>query len=442
MPDKLPACSRIVIKFRNQNKITNLLSGFSVTKLFFSVHPQRITELARIASTTDPGYHAPDFLLYHVLDCKPSECVKLLQELRDDERIELAYIDNGLTGPPSVSGLSPLTCSQRYLKAAPHGIDAEFAWTFKGGDGSSNVKLIDIERGWIAEHEDFIIHELPQTGINDLYFREHGAATLGVILMQDNETGGTGITPKAKAYIISQWRPDGSFNTGDAIMTALDHLEYGDILLLEAQCLNAFTGTKLWPIETQEACYQAIRLATALGITVIEAAGNGHEGMKGNDLDEYIDFNGKKILNRNGKHFRDSGAIMVGAATSDVPHERIDFSNYGNRIDCYAWGEKVVTAGNYPGSSGAAVNLYTSSFNGTSSAAAIIAGAALAMQSIAAVNQHQRLSPQTIRCFLAGGEYGTPSANGQANDKIGVMPDLRKILPSIYGAAVSSFWLH
>ena len=53
--------------------------------------------------------------------------------------------------------------------------------------------------------------------------------------MQPNETGAVGITPEVKGYVISQYRPDGSLNTADAIMTAIDHLRFGDVLLLEAQ---------------------------------------------------------------------------------------------------------------------------------------------------------------------------------------------------------------
>ena len=34
--------------------------------------------------------------------------------------------------------------------------------------------------------------------------------------------------------------------------------------------------------------------------------------------------------------FMDSGAIMVSAATSALPHQRMSYSNYGARIDCFA----------------------------------------------------------------------------------------------------------
>jgi hypothetical protein len=57
------------------------------------------------------------------------------------------------------------------------------------------------------------------------------------------------------------------------------------------------------------------------------------------------------------------------------------FTNYGNRVDCYAWGENILTAGLHPKSSGMANNYLTlTSLEGTSGAAAIIAGAAISLQ--------------------------------------------------------------
>jgi len=136
----------------------------------------------------------------------------------------------------------------------------------------------------------------------------------------------------------------------------------------------------------------------------------------------------KKILNRNSPDFKDSGAIMVGASSSNVPHQKIDYSNCGNRIDCYAWGEDVVTAGYFPWSSGYATNTYTDKFNGTSSATAIVAGIAIAVQSIIEANHCTRLSPKQMRDILSSDLCGTRSANGRLKDKIGVMPDLKKII--------------
>ncbi len=154
-------------------------------------------------------------------------------------------------------------------------------------------------------------------------------------------------------------------------------MEYGDILLLEAQEYNPADNSGLWPVEIADATFDAIRLATALGIVVVEAAANG-----GNNLDDYKNPAGLPIFNRSSKDFRESGAIVVGAASSSSsePITRLPFSNYGSRIDLYSFGENVETS--TTDSTGTVNNIYTNTFNGTSSASAIISGAALIIQGI------------------------------------------------------------
>jgi hypothetical protein len=211
-------------------------------------------------------------------------------------------------------------------------------------------------------------------------------------------------------------------------MSALEYLKSGDILLLEIQTLES-AGPKCYlPIEVHEAVYQVIRLASALGIIVIEAAGNGRINNNGGIDLGLVKINGKKVLQLNHPDFTDSGAILVSAATSSVPHHKMSFSNYGSRVDCFAWGENVLTAGDFPSSSSLIADPYTCKFGGTSSAAAIVAGAAIAIQSIVEENFKYRLSPKQMRTLISSDEWGTCSVNGRAKDKIGVMPDLKKII--------------
>jgi Subtilase family len=404
--------------------------GICIKKLFTSIEPERIKGWVRKARNLDPIFQPPDFQNYFAIDC-PFEIQldALLNRVLTIPSVENAYIEYGPDFPPySGSWKDMVSMNQGYLNAAPEGIDAKYAWQFSGGDGKGKVRFIDLEKGWILHHEAIQVGSLPDTGMNQGSYANHGAGVLGIIMMQQNDMGGMGITPKAKGYIMSQWRPDGSHNTADAVMASIAHLHFGDILLLEAQTTDTTENKNLWPVEIRQAIFSTIRLATALGIIVIEAGGNGNLQLNmGKDLDEF-ESAGKKMLNPTSVDFRDSGAILVAASSHFSPHTRMTYSNYGNRVNCYACGEGVLTAGNCQSHSEYDAHSYTLKFGGTSCATAIIAGAAIAVQSLMEANHHCRLSPVQMRQILSDDAYGSPSMDGRHTDKIGVMPDLKKII--------------
>lgn len=320
--------------------------------------------------------------------------------------------------PPAVfPGDDPRSVNQRYLNAAPLGIDARYAWTKTGGD-SVTVRIVDLERGWKLNHDDLRAGNITLiSGVNQDY-RYHGTAVLGEMLMVDNTIGGVGIAPRAKGRVVSQWRTTTRYNTAEAINSAVSVMAAGDILLLEAQAYDPAGAPGYWPVEVEDSVYTAIRNATTRGITVVEAGGNGS-----NNLDTYRNAAGRRIFNRSFPgEFRDSGAILIGAASSAVPHARLGFSNYGNRIDCYGWGQNITTA--YTNEAGT-TSEYTDTFSGTSGASPIVVGAAAAVQGIAQARINRKLPPLRLRTVLKIG--GTASAN-PANDRIGVMPNLRRII--------------
>lgn len=170
--------------------------------------------------------------------------------------------------------------------------------------------------------------------------KPHGTGVLGEMFTVDNTIGGVGIVPKGRACFSDQkGRVDGVL---DAIFAAINAMEFGEIMLIEVQ-VGATKGQgegRWYPVEVYDQYCSALRLATALGITVVEAGGNG-----GTDLDGPLSTNGavaRSILNRTHPDFRDSGAIVVGGSTSSVPHRRVagrdgSATNYGNRIDVYSW---------------------------------------------------------------------------------------------------------
>lgn len=240
--------------------------------------------------------------------------------------------------------------------------------------------------------------------------------------MVDNKLGGIGIAPAAKGRVISSWRSDED-NLATALMDAVVNMKSGDVLLLEAQAWNPMMDPRsgLMPVEVTDANYDVIRLATALGITVVEAGANGSF-----DLDTYVDKSGNQIFKRSGKGFRDSGAIMVGGGSSSLPHNRMAWSNYGSRIDVFAWGENIDTS---DAEVTAVHNQYTTAFGGTSGASPIITGAALIVQGIANALKGSKLLPLQVRKILTTG--GTASGT-PVSDKIGVMPNLKAIIDGRY----------
>ena len=192
-------------------------------------------------------------------------------------------------------------------------------------------------------------------------------------------------------------------------------------------------GAAMLPVETDPAVFDAIRLIVSRGIVVVEAGGNG-----GADLDGWTSPQHQRSLNRDDRaDFADSGAILVGASKSDLPHDRWIspqyVSNYGSRLDCYAWGENIVTAGFFPSVTTQSATTTPKVWGKSSGASAIIAGAALMLHGINATKPGRPpLSPTKIRRLLSDPTLGT--AQGRAvPGHIGVMPDLHRIIQSHWG---------
>jgi hypothetical protein len=435
---------RIVIKFRDEvnlpyhkgaERVLNELGlapwknlveaapDATLEPVFVSVPEERVRELVNTARQRTSSYRPRNFFSFFALAATPgSDLQAVLRELRSWGIVENAYIDRGPSTPPAVNaGDDPRSAYQGYLSAAPIGIDAHYAWLWPGGDGEDR-RFVDLEYGWLFEHEDLAAQDITLiSGENTSYVEFHGTSVLGVVCGVDNTVGGVGITPNLESIrVVSEMRDGGIFSTADAVLDAVAVMAPGDVLLIESQFSDE--GPELvgfLPRDTQSDVFAAVSLATALGIVVVEAAGNG-----GNDLDAYTLEGVGPIFDPASDVFRDSGAIMVGAATSLTPHERTNSSNYGARIDCYAWGENIDSATSY--ADGVTDN-YDPSFGGTSGASAIIAGAALAIQGIGHSSGLFMMSPGQMRSLFRNPDLGTPSAN-PAVDRIGPMPNLEAIL--------------
>lgn len=445
-------------------QLAHRFSGIRLDRLFTVVPPERIGELIAQATDRDRQYRPPNLLSYFVIDAPAGlDPVALAAALREWPQVEAAYVDP-LDASPAPTGLNPeyVQGRQIYLRppattslpTAQGAIDAEFAWAQAGGTGTLQ-KFVDLERGANLDQEDIVIRNIQKLyGLNDPNAagdRLHGARVLCVVAGVDNDIGVVGIAYGVTevtytSQVIALGSGPGTVNRPDALLAAIQHftqtneVPFGRVLLLEVQLgpandLSSLTDVHgvVWnqmPMETALADFEMIRLATALGLIVIEAAGNGN-----NNLDLFQEASGGKfILSRDHPaDFKDSGAIMVGGSTANYPYDPavpdqfgvIQHTCFGSRVDCFAWAEKVDTC---------ATVGYASTFGGSSAASAIVAGAALLVQGVAEATLTRRLSPAEMRALLAEPSINTHSKN-YGVDKIGVMPNLRRILQDGLGVA-------
>jgi hypothetical protein len=402
------------------------------TRLYTSVSPEELDRLVEAAVERDSSYQPHRFTAWYTVDApRDMRSEKLAELLLQWEVVESAHPDAPAVDPQVNAADDPRSVNQGYLDPAPAGINAEFAWTVAGGAGAGQ-RVVDLEQGWTLNHEDLTAHGGTLLfGTLQNGSRPHGTAVLGEICAFDNTVGCVGIVPAIDSVDVTSH--SGSLaNVPDALVGTLPTLGFGDVLLLEVQTVQPAAPVFGAPIELIDECFEAIRLATALGVIVVEAGGNGS-----NNLDTIANAAGLQVLNPASGDFRDSGAIIVGAATSGTPHSPMNFTSFGNRVDCYAWGENVDTCSS---NSMGSTTIYTSTFSGTSSASPIVTGAALAVQGVLQAAGGSRLSPAQMRQVLSDATTGTAS-NNPAADRIGVMPNLRAIIEGTLDIGLSDVYV-
>jgi hypothetical protein len=359
---------------------------------------------------------------------------KIAKELNRKDAVWKAYVaPRPVPAMPAggAAGSRNFEPAQGYLYAPPNGIGAAEVWSLAGAKGKG-ITICDIEGNWNRQHEDLPsgIQLIGGTVIDDLGWRNHGTAVLGEMISISNNKGTVGISHEAKAVVHSAV-VSGVFNAAAAINNAANVLKAGDVILIELQATGPngkYVAMQFWGD-----IFSAIVAATAKGITVVEAAGNGDE-----NFDQAV-FNGTGLQ-------KDSGAIVVGAgvpptnhvdfdgfgpslpsyASLGVPRSRIFFSNYGKIVNVQGWGWHVTTLGYGDAQGGASENSwYTLRFSGTSSASPIITGAVACLQGRAKAKNGSPLPPKKIRQFLMN--TGTPQEPGPSvplTQNIGPLPNL------------------
>lgn len=421
--------------------LNEVLAGFDIRRVgsHFDMPEAKLAQRGTPLTAAKPRVSA-DYVhagFVQVVPRRPKDAIPIAQRLARSRSVWKAYVaprpEPATVNSGPSGGSRNFEPAQGYLHSAPNGIGATHVWPLAGGKGRK-IRVCDIEGNWQFSHEDLPagIPLIGGTLISSIDWRNHGTAVLGEMVSQPGQFGTVGIAHQARAFVHSAMI-GGVFNAAGAITGAAAALGAGDVILIELHApgpTGRYVAMQYWPD-----IFAAIVAATAKGITVVEAAGNGNENFQ---LPVYAGTGLQK----------DSGAIVVGAGVPPtnyfdadgfpgagagysfigVPRSRIWFSNYGKIVNVQGWGWHVTTTGYGDAQGGANENLwYTHRFAGTSSASPIVTGAVAVLQGIAKARHGVPLTPARVRKILM--RTGTPQKAGPGvpvSQHIGPLPNLEK----------------
>jgi serine protease len=325
--------------------------------------------------------------------------------------IELAYPLGGVSDPTTVAVAQPgaapdFEAQQGYRRPAPLGIDADYGRTFGGASGVG-TRIVDVETGWTDDHED-VAHAAQGQYVGfapQHYPWDHGTAVLGELVGENNGSGVHGLVPEAEIRLSTHQGVTGQIPA--SVANAAAAASPGDFVVLEVQCSGSVPGP--FPCEYVASTFATVETATANGIHVFAAAGNGARNLDSSTYGGLFD-----------RSVRDSGAVLVGASngSSLTP---ASFSNFGTRLDAHGWGLNVTSCGY--GDLFGAPNVreeYTAVFSGTSSATPIVTGAGVMLNGIHRETYGSDMDPLALRNVLT--LTGTPQTSGVY---IGPRPNVR-----------------
>ena len=361
-----------------------------------------------------------------------TEAKKLLQELYAKSDVEFAFfspkvrdanLDQRFVSDQEdqqqrVLPTPSFVDQQDYLKETPVGVEAQYAWNLPGGTGK-NVKIIDIETGINATHEDlnplFYLGELPNGIV------EHGTAVAGIMVGKKDEVGVTGISFDSKFGFMSRLQKfparegegsDYHDNVARVIEHALTKLEKGDLIVLEMHSYGP--RGQFIPVEYWKPIFDILKVAAKNGVFCVAAGGNGYQNL------DHIDYQGAFDPEK-----RNSECILVGAALKNKKKAR--FSNYGKRIDAFGYGRNVTTAGYGDLYNRGTGRKYTRGFSGTSSATPIVGGTMALLSSIAQ-EKGVEITPAQLQKAYHNTGVAQVVDEGQKLQRIGNFPNLKELI--------------
>jgi len=323
------------------------------------------------------------------------ELATKLEELSNVDYCSLISLEP-IRPPFDIMPVTPnFEVNQNYIAANP-GVNMQHAWNL--GLIGSGIKIRDVEYGFNKNHEEFHqINAFLATGMTvnsnaSVDYTEHGTAVFGIVYAHKGNYGVSGMAYGATEMILfPEWQQTG----------------YNRIFAI-TQSIRQNYNNVVWDLTLA---------ASNSGIIIVAAAGNGNQNLNSAFYQPY--------MNRG-----DSGAIIVGAGTSTLAHNKMWYSTHGTRVDVQAWGENVYSTGYGDAITiGGDFNQRYTNFAGTSSATPIVASCAIVLQSYHhSLNGNYLTGPQMRELLkVTGIAQGNPGAGA-----IGPIPNMQIAIQKIY----------
>jgi hypothetical protein len=280
----------------------------------------------------------------------------------------------------------------------PHFVENAIHESWLRGSGAG-IQITIYDSGFFFDHP-----ALPATLDRNLIAGQnlpenfaHGTRTLGVLAMQHSGPYGKGIVPDAKFRFAAKYDAAGQHPTFNSVLSKLilcaDATPRRNILHL-----GFAYGPNSLPLESDPFFHDALSLACAAEVLVIQPAGNQNQSLD------------PCLLGR-----PDAGTFLV--AAGDAKGNRTAATNYGSRVHFFCHGDGIHTLDG--GTSG---SLQFRNFQMTSAASAILSGIIAAVQAALQAQQRELLSPCEMMASLQIGAF--PCRVGA---QIGVRPSLEAI---------------